>query len=138
MRINGTTLHKRVLIVEDEFLLAMQLEDMLTDLGHEVTATVTRIDRALELAGEVGVDFAILDINVAGILSFPVADVLRRRGIPFVFASGYSVQGLTDSFRGERVLTKPYRKADLERAIAEVFPPKPTPIAEGVRPPAAG
>lgn len=112
---------RRLLIVEDDFLLAMHLEDCLTKLGHEVVGHAGRIDKALELARELDVDFAILDINIAGTKSFPVADILTERDIPFVFATGYGVGGLSDGYRNEPVLTKPYSLEDLERSIARVF-----------------
>ncbi len=112
---------KRVLIVEDEVLLAMHLADMLTALGHEVVGQATRVDAAMELARNGDIDFALLDINVAGNSSFPVADILRGRGIPFAFASGYGAEGLTDGYRGCPSLRKPYAEADLERTIARVL-----------------
>ncbi|MRX52304.1 response regulator [Paracoccus sp. S-4012] len=109
---------KRVLIVEDEVLIAMHLEDMLASLGHEVVAAATRIGNAIELAREGDFDFAILDLNVAGTKSFPVADILRQRGIPFAFATGYGSEGLVDGYRDVPVLEKPYAPHDLERTIA--------------------
>ena len=112
---------KRVLIVEDEVLLAMHLEDLLTELGHEVVGQATRIDEAMKLARESDIDFAILDINVAGTKSFPVAEILRQRGIPFAFATGYGAEGLMDGYRDDPALRKPYAQEDLERAIAQVF-----------------
>ncbi|MEC5292841.1 response regulator [Aurantimonas sp. C2-6-R+9] len=112
---------KRVLIVEDEVLLAMHLEDMLNELGYEVVGPATRIDMAMELACESDIDFAVLDINVAGKKSFPVADILRQRGIPFAFASGYGAEGLMDGYRGFPALRKPYAQEDLERIIARVL-----------------
>ena len=78
----------RILIVEDEALIAMQLESSLIGLGHNVEAIATRMDKAVLLARTIDIDFAILDVNVAGIQSFPVADILRRRGISFMFATG--------------------------------------------------
>ena len=84
----------RVLIVEDEVLLALHLEDLLISLGHEVAGHATRIEMAIEFAYKSDIDFAILDINVAGTKSFPVADILRRRGVPFIFATGYGAEGL--------------------------------------------
>lgn len=112
---------RRVLIVEDDVLIAMHLEDLLTELGHETVGRATRIDEALELAGEIDIDFAILDINVAGIKSFPVADILRQRGIPFAFATGYGAEGFLDGYRDEPALTKPYANEDLVRTIARLF-----------------
>lgn len=112
---------KRVLIVEDEVLLALHLEDLLTELGHEVVGQATRIEMAMELARDTDFDFAVLDINVAGTKSFPVADILRQRGIPFAFATGYGAEGLTDGYRDTPTLRKPYAQEDLERTIAQVF-----------------
>ncbi|MBU4530908.1 MAG: response regulator [Desulfomicrobium sp.] len=112
---------KRVLIVEDEVLLAMHLEDMLTDLGHRVVGQATRVDKALVLARNSDIDFAILDINVAGTQSFPVADILLERGIQFVFATGYGTAGLIDGYRDCPVLQKPYAQEDLEQSIALTF-----------------
>lgn len=110
---------KRILVVEDEFLLAMHLEDLLISLGHEVVAQAARVDVAAELARKTEIDFAVLDINVAGTWSFPVANILCDRGIPFVFATGYGAEGLVDGYRRFPVLRKPYAQEDLEQAIAE-------------------
>lgn len=107
----------RVLIVEDEVLLALYLEDLLTALGHDVVGQATRIDKAMELAREIPIDFAILDINVAGTKSFPVADILCGRRIPFAFATGYGTEGLVDGYRDFPVLRKPYAQEELERTI---------------------
>jgi DNA-binding response OmpR family regulator len=112
---------KRVLIVEDEVLIAMNLEDMLNDLGHEVIGQATRIELAMDLARESDIDFAVLDINLAGKKSFPVADILSERGIPFAFATGNGPEGLMDGYRDFPALQKPYAQADLERTIAQVL-----------------
>jgi CheY-like chemotaxis protein len=108
---------KRVLIVEDEFVVAMDLEDLLLEMGHHVVACAAQVDQAMRLAEQTNIDFAILDINLAGFKSFPVAEILRRRGIPFVFASGYGTDGLTSEFENELTLQKPYEHRELERAI---------------------
>ena len=110
---------KRVLIVEDEFLVAMLLEDLLTEMGHQVIGTFAQVDEAMKFANQADVNFAILDINLAGATSFPVAEILRRRGIPFLFASGYGSTGLASPFENELTLQKPYEPAELERVIAE-------------------
>lgn len=110
---------RQVLIVEDEALIAMHLEDLLSDMGHHVVACLARIDEATKYAEQAEIDFAILDINLGGVKSFPVAEVLRRRGIPFVFASGYGSAGLAEEFRDEITLQKPYEPRQLERVIAE-------------------
>jgi DNA-binding response OmpR family regulator len=114
---------KRVLIVEDEALLAMHLGDLLTTLGHEVVGKATRIDAAMELARKSDIDFAVLDINLGGIKSFPVADILCQRGIRFVFASGYGSEGLMNGYRDVPALRKPYDEDDLRRTIVLAFAP---------------
>src|SRR3954452_13708464 len=79
----------RVLVVEDEAMIAMLVEDMVLDFGSEVVGPAARMDEAIRLARHAELDAAILDINVGGTVVFPVADVLRERGIPFIFATGY-------------------------------------------------
>jgi len=82
MALNGTSKVRRVLIVEDEPLLALNLEDMLTELAYPVVGIATRIETALVLAEGSEFELAILDINLAGSNSFPVADILRQRRKP--------------------------------------------------------
>ena len=119
--LNGNSEARRILVVEDEPLVAMNLEDMLTGLGHIVTATATRIDKALSLVEVSEFNLAVLDINLAGSNTFQVAAILRRRGIPFIFTSGYGVDGLIDGYRGEYLLTKPFSVRQLELMIARVL-----------------
>jgi len=108
-------------VVEDEFLVALHLEDLLTAMGHQVVGPANRIDEALDLAHAGEIDFAVLDINLAGTRSFPVADILRERGIPFVFATGYGTDGLVDGYGDQPTLQKPYESGDLEQAIDSAF-----------------
>jgi CheY-like chemotaxis protein len=107
----------RVLIVEDEMLVAMNIEDMVLELGHEVAGIANRLEPALLLAREGAFDIALLDVNLAGSLSFPVAAVLRDRNIPFLFATGYGMKGMAEEFGSSTVLQKPFRGQDLEQAI---------------------
>jgi len=118
---------RRILIVEDEPLVAMHLEDLLIALGHAVVGLATRIDKALILARDGDIDFAILDVNVAGTQSFSVASILRQRGIPFIFATGYGVEGLIDGYRDELALRKPYQEEDLESVIQQALGVSPLP-----------
>lgn len=104
---------RNILILEDEMLIALDIEQMLTELGHRIEALCSRVPAALVAAGQSRVDFAVLDINVAGVPSFPVAQVLRARGVPFLFLSGYGAWGLIDGFTDAPVLTKPFNKSDL-------------------------
>lgn len=107
----------RVLIVEDEMLVAMNIEDMLIELGHEVAGLASRLEPALALAREGGFDAAMLDVNLAGEQSFPVAALLRESGIPFLFATGYGIQGIAEEYRSAPVLQKPFRAQDLGQAL---------------------
>lgn len=107
----------RVLIVEDEMLVAMNIEDMLLDLGHEVAGIASRLAPALALAKEGEFDLALLDVNLAGEASFPIAAILRDRGVPFLFATGYGAKGIIEEFRSSTVLQKPFRMPDLDAAI---------------------
>ena len=108
----------RVLIVEDEMLVAMNIEDMLLALGHEVAGLASRLTPALALAGEAEIDAAVLDVNLAGERSFPVADLLDQRGIPYLFATGYGLSGIEERYRGRTVLQKPFRMVDLGAALS--------------------
>jgi CheY-like chemotaxis protein len=103
--------------VEDEMLVAMNIEDMLLALGHEVAGLASRLAPALQLARESEFDLAMLDVNLAGETSFPVADILRARGIPYLFATGYGIDGIEEGYRGAPVLQKPFRSRDLAGAL---------------------
>lgn len=107
----------RVLAVEDETLIAMLLEDMLTELGCIVAASAASLTQALREAESGAFDVALLDVNIAGERVFPVADALKSRGIPFAFATGYGEQGLRDDLRDHPVISKPYTVGELERAL---------------------
>ncbi|MGA7385028.1 MAG: response regulator [Methylocella sp.] len=97
---SGEMFCRQVLIVEDEGAVAMLLEDMLADLGHEVVATVGQLDRAAELVAEAAIDVAILDVNLNGGHTYSLATVLKSRGVLFIFATGYGAAGL--NVEGER------------------------------------
>ena len=111
----------RILVVEDETLVAMLLEDMLGDLGCEVVATASRVPQAVEIARDVAqvFDVAILDVNVAGETITPVAQALSDRATPFVFATGYGESGVPEAFRGRPTLQKPFGMADVEARLRE-------------------
>lgn len=113
----ATNAAKRVLIVEDEMLIGMLLEDMLADIGHAVAATTSRVKDALAAVEKETFDIAILDVHLHGESAFPVAEALTKRGIPFVFATGYGERGLPEAYRDRPVLQKPFAKDDLERVL---------------------
>jgi CheY-like chemotaxis protein len=118
-----------VMVVEDESPVAMVVEAMLEDLGCVVEASAWRVPQALELAQSRPLDLAVLDVNVAGEEVFPVASVLRERGVPFVFATGYGVDGVPVGFRDAPIIAKPFQSPDLEQAIGRALadPPHPDP-----------
>ena len=101
-------------------LLEQELSFTNPPTGTEI-GQARRIDTAIELARNSDIDFAVLDVNVGGSKSFPVADILRQRGIPFAFASGYGAEGLMDGYRDSPALRKPYGQKDLERTIAQAL-----------------
>ncbi|HTR88038.1 MAG TPA: response regulator [Reyranella sp.] len=111
---------KRALVVEDEVLVGMLVEEMLRELGYEIAALSTHLDEALRLARAEAFDFAVLDINLNGRQSFPVADILRGRGLPFLFATGYGTRILSRPYLDVPVLQKPFSLDELRRALARL------------------
>lgn len=109
----------RILVVEDEVLIALMLEDYLSELGHEVIGPAMRLRPGLVIAEGEELDLAILDVNLAGETSMPIAAALMRRRIPFMFATAYGRQGLTDEFKERVVLQKPFTLQELSEAIEE-------------------
>jgi CheY-like chemotaxis protein len=110
----------RVLVVEDEMMVSMLIEDMLSDMGCTVMGPASRLDEAMELAMATDIDCAVLDVNLGGQPIFPLADLLRERGCPFAFATGYGDAGLREVDRGTPVLQKPFREGDLARVLGEL------------------
>jgi CheY-like chemotaxis protein len=111
---------KRVLIVEDELMIRMLLEGMLTDLGHSVAAEAGGLDEAIALAKQAEFDLAVLDVNLNGAPVTPVVEILVERGVPFIFASGYGQRGLPEAYRTAPILQKPFQADALEDAIRAV------------------
>jgi CheY-like chemotaxis protein len=105
----------RVLVVEDEPVVAMCLEDMLESLGCETVGPAARLGEGLALAENEDFGAAILDVNLAGERSIPIAETLQRRGIPFAFASGYGAA--PEGFETVALIEKPYREADIDAAL---------------------
>jgi CheY-like chemotaxis protein len=107
----------RVLLVEDEGLVAMMLEDLLEDLGCEVAGSLASVGAALawiEAGGSA--DMALLDVNLSGEPVFPVADALKARGVPYAFATGYD-EGHDPRFKDAPLLGKPIRQERLEALL---------------------
>ena len=112
---------RRVLVVEDEYLVALLVEDMLETLGFEVAEVAPNLDAARAAAESGEFDVAILDVNLNGSMSGPVAEVLKRRGIPFIFATGYGKAGPHEEFVDVPSLQKPFEEGELDRALAQVM-----------------
>ncbi len=108
---------RRVMVVEDEALVAMLVEDALLDAGAEVVGPAATVADALALMRLRMPEAAVLDLNLAGETSTPVADELAKHGIPFVVATGYGADGLPPGHTNAPVLAKPYDPADLTAAL---------------------
>ena len=108
----------RVLIVEDEIIVALFLEDVLAEFGYDVAGVVSDLDAAM--ARPQDYDVAVLDVHLNGRPVFDFADMLAARGTPFVFATGYGERGIPERHRGRPVLQKPFQPADLQRVLARI------------------
>lgn len=107
----------RVLIVEDEALVAMLLEDILDDLGCKVAGSASNVAKALELVRDNDLDCAVIDLNLGDETSRPVADALAAKGVPFIIVSGYGEGGVRSDFPTAVVVGKPFQAEDLRRAL---------------------
>ncbi len=114
---------RSILVVEDEMLVLLNVEDMLADLGCTSVSAAANADQALALIAAQAFDLAMVDVNLDGIQSYPVADALVARGVPFVFSTGYSGESLDDGYRDRPVLGKPYREADLVEILTRLLRP---------------
>jgi CheY-like chemotaxis protein len=114
---------KQVMIVEDEALIGMMMKDTLTELGLTVNGPFSTLSGALRAAHGDDVDFAILDVNLAGEWVYPVADVLAARGIPFIFVTGYGADSVDCRFAQAQVFEKPIEPKVLETIFATRIQP---------------
>jgi CheY-like chemotaxis protein len=113
----------RILIVEDAFLIAIDLCAKLESCGCTVVGPAGRLSQALRLAKEERLDGALLDVNLNGQMSFPVAEALRARNVPFVFASGYDDKSVWPrEFWDIPTVTKPYSFPELTSVLARSIP----------------
>lgn len=112
---------RRVLVVEDESLVAMLLETMLEDMGCTPVGPASTVDEGLKLASEERLDAALLDVNVAGTPVFAVAEALESRGIPLVFSTGYGEGGLPENWRGRPTVQKPFTEAVIRDALMKAM-----------------
>ncbi len=112
----------RILLVEDEALIALETRDMLENAGYKVVAYTDRLDGALAAAASEVLDGAVLDVNLAGVAVWPVAEVLRQRGVPFIFLTGlFSGSDLPASCAKAPLLSKPVMPSALIDTLAAEF-----------------
>ena len=111
---------KTILIVEDEMLIAMHMEDLVSQRGFAVAGPAGTVAESLRLLACQHVDFALIDVNLRGESSFPIADELKRRGVPFVFVSGYTESAVRHVHPDVRLLRKPIRAQDLNEVLIQV------------------
>jgi CheY-like chemotaxis protein len=106
-----------VFLVEDEVMIRMMVADMLEELGYTVAAEAGEISEAIRLAQSTYYDLAILDVNVNGKVISPVADLIKARNRPFIFATGYGSSGLPEEYRDRPSLQKPFQLETLGKVI---------------------
>jgi CheY-like chemotaxis protein len=107
----------RILVVEDEAFLVMLIEDMLAELGFEIAGVASRVATALPLVATLDFDLAILDVNLNGEMSFPVADAIAGKGVPYLFATGYGKPVIAAEHAHRPVVRKPFSIQELGSAI---------------------
>jgi len=115
---------RRVLLVEDEIFVVWLLEDMLADLGCAVVGPASSVNQALAMIDAEAIDAVVLDVNLNGQMSYPIADVLAARSVPFVFSTGYDKDTLLDGYRIFPVLQKPFHRSQLSVVLAKMLTPK--------------
>jgi CheY-like chemotaxis protein len=106
-----------VFLVEDEVMIRMMVADMLEELGYRVVAEAGEINEAMKLAQTAEFDIAILDVNVNGKVISPVAELIKARNRPFIFATGYGSSGLPEEYRDRPALQKPFQLETLAKMI---------------------
>ncbi|MBR0648724.1 response regulator [Roseomonas terrae] len=112
---------RRILVVEDETIIAISIENDLQALGCEVVGPVAKLELALRLAQHEALDAAVLDVTIRGGNVYPVAEQLLVRGVPFALASGYSDWALPDNLQALPRLTKPFTKRELEDQVRSLI-----------------
>ncbi len=114
--------NKRVLIVEDQYLIASDLSRALAELGGVIVGPVSSNEAAREEIARADLDLAFLDVNLDGQMVFPLADELERRGIPFIFATGYNAAILPERFKSKLRLEKPFTVQSVQDAVRQATP----------------
>ena len=110
----------KILLVEDESLVLMLLEDMLVEMGHSIVGAASELDEAIELAKNAAYDVAIIDINLKGQRTFPVAEIVLERGLKLIFSTGYGESSIEPKFSSNPLLQKPFDDRALGDALAKL------------------
>jgi CheY-like chemotaxis protein len=119
---NSALRDRRILVVEDEYLIAMSLADALENVGSVIVGPVSSVDKAIKtIEAEPHIDAAVVDVNLGGVLAYPVADMLIARKIPFVFTSGYEDNVLRERYSQVKNCPKPYLFRAMEEALVEAM-----------------
>jgi DNA-binding response OmpR family regulator len=111
---------RRIFVIEDDAIVLMLIEDMLTELGHTVVGKAHRLEVALAAIKEVDFDLAILDVDLGGKSSHAIAALLRSLGRPFIVSTGYSEESLSGDYLGAPVIEKPFVIQAVEEAVRRV------------------
>jgi CheY-like chemotaxis protein len=116
----------RIFVMEDDGMIAMYISNALDELGHVVVGPARTVESALAAIEHETIDMALLDVNLGnGATSYPIAEVLSRRGVPFAFLTGYGEAGLNGSFRDRPVLSKPINEKRLLETLRKLAAPLP-------------
>ena len=125
-RPDDSPLRPRILVVEDNFLMAEVICDFVSACGLEPIGPAATVETGLRLAVGDGIDGAVLDINLQGRMCFPICSVLTRRNVPFIFLSGYAgTQLVPNEYRSVRQIEKPFVPEDLETALQDMVARRP-------------
>jgi len=111
----------RILVVEDEMMIAMLMEDLLKSYGYEVVGPASRVENAIHLVSSEAIDAGILDLNIADEEVYPVADALAARSIPFLFISGYKASVISQTYRDRPLLRKPFSTRLLKPTLQAIL-----------------
>jgi CheY-like chemotaxis protein len=115
---------RSIFIVEDESIVAMLIEDFLEDLGCKIAGVASRLEEAVEKVSTLSFDAAIVDVNLNGDHTYPLAELLREKGHPFVFSTGYGTATLPKALNGVPLISKPFDLHDLEKALTSALATK--------------
>jgi CheY-like chemotaxis protein len=118
---SSATSGPRILLIEDEMLVAGMLKGMLSSLGYVVAGTATNVAEVMDVVDHETIDAVVLDINLNGQMSYPIADELAGRGIPFIFSTGYEKQSLPARHEARPWLKKPFRRSALGGVLADLL-----------------